>query len=175
MCIIVDSCALPKVFRTSDKGHKQFSTVCNWIVNGDGMLVYGGTKFKDELAGDHKWFVKFLRLLQDHGKAICADTKKVDDRQIKVQGLVADPDFDDPHLIALIGVTGCKLVATTDKRAEKFLLDKRLYPKGIAVPAIFKDAAKHSALLAAQNVGKCCCPKRKLNKKAKAQLGLPTQ
>jgi len=174
MCIVVDSCALPKVFRSSDKNHKKFSSVCNWIVNGDGVFVYGGTKFKAELAGDHKWFVKFLRLLQDHGKAICADTKKVDDRQVKVQTLVTDPDFDDPHLIALIGVTGCKLVATSDKRAEKFLLDKGLYPKGVSVPAIFKDSAKHAAMLTANNIGKCCCTSTRLNKKSRQQLGLPT-
>ena len=174
MCIIVDSCALPKVFRSSDKEHKKFQAVCDWIVHGEGTLVYGGSKFIDELTLDHRWFVRFLRLLQDQGKATCADKRKVDARQAKVQAMVTDPDFDDPHLIALVGVTGCKLVATSDKRAEKFLLDRSLYPKGINTPSIFKDSSKHTSLLTTQNVGKCCHPRKKLNKVAKNQLGLPT-
>lgn len=174
MCIVVDSCVLSKVFRSSDKNHKKFANVCSWIISGDGKLVYGGTKFIKEISEDQVWFLKFLRMLQESGKAVRADTKKVDARQKIVEGLVTDPDFDDPHLIALIGVTGCKLIATVDKRAEKFLQDKNLYPKGINTPAIFKDSAKHGALLTAQNIGKCCCPKKKLNKQHQTQIGLPT-
>lgn len=173
MCIIIDSCVLPKVFKEADKKHSIYRPVCEWIVNGNGTLVYGGKKFEEELFNDHKWFIRFLRLLQESGKAFRADGTKVDRRQEIVEAMVANPDFDDPHLIALLGVTGCQLICTGDARAEKFILDKKLYPKGSTVPAIYKNAKKHAKLLCTENIGKCCQGAHKLNKSNKAALGLP--
>jgi hypothetical protein len=173
MCIVIDSCVLSRVFRTSDKGHAKFKPVCDWIVHGDGMLVFGGTKFTAEICDAQLWFIKFLRLLTEMGKAHQADTAKVDKRQKVVEGLVKDKDFDDPHLIALLGVTGCQLICTDDKRAEKYLLDKTLYPKKRRPPAIYKGGKTQSVLLTAAHTGKCCEPKKRLNKSTKAHLGLP--
>jgi len=173
MCIVIDSCVLPKVFKESDKQHSNYRPVCDWIVNGQGALVYGGTKFEKEIFEHHKWFLKFLGLLQSQKKAIRADTAKVDRRQAVVERLVKDPDFDDPHLLALLGVTGCQLICTGDVRAEKFILDKKLYPKGAEVPSIFKDAKKHVKLLSSEYIGKCCTPCVKLNKENRKKIGLP--
>jgi len=60
--IVIDSCVLPKVFKASDKNHKDFAKVCEWIIHGDGKLVYGGTKQIKEISEDQLWFVKFLGL-----------------------------------------------------------------------------------------------------------------
>ena len=103
MCIIIDSCVLSKVFKKSNKGHTKLKPVCDWVVNGEGKIVFGGTKFIQEISIDQAWFLKFLRILKDCGKAIQADTKRVDARQAVVQSIVTNPDFDDPHLLALIG------------------------------------------------------------------------
>lgn len=173
MCIVIDSCVLPKVFKKADQQHNNYRAVCEWIVNGEGKIVYGGSKFEKEIFDHHKWFLKALGLLQSHGKAIRADKSKVDRRQAIVEKLVKDRDFDDPHLLALLGVTGCQLICTGDTRAEKYILDKALYPKGGSVPAIFKDGKKHTKLLSPAYIGKCCRPCEKINKESRVKLGLP--
>lgn len=173
MCIIVDSCVLPSVFRSSEKNHKNFKAVCDWIVTGDGTLVFGGTKFKKEITEHHLWFLKFLRLLKEQGKAFEADEKKVDARQKIVEKLENNPDFDDQHLVALIGVTGCKLICTVDKRAFKFLQDSSLYPKKIKPPLIYQNEKSHATLLCKANIGKCCNRSTKLNKSTRQSIGLP--
>jgi predicted nucleic acid-binding protein len=173
MCIIIDSCVLPKVFKKSDTQHEKYREVCEWIISGEGTLVFGGTKFTNEIYNDHKWFIKALGLLLSHKKAKRIENKKVDDRQEIVERLETNPDFDDPHLVALIGVTGCRLICTGDDRAGKFLRKKALYPKGAKVPSIYKNST-NADLLVKANIGKCCeKPPTKLNKKNQALLQLP--
>jgi hypothetical protein len=89
--------------------------------------------------------------------------------------LVTHPDFDALRLIALLGITGCKLICTDDKRAEKYWLNKKLHPEGKKPPAIYKDAKKHTCLLTPAHIGKCCTENNKLNKVEKIKLSLPTK
>lgn len=173
MCIIIDTCVLSAVFKASDTNHKNFKAVCDWIVSGDGTLVFGGTKFKQELVGNQGWFLRYLRLLKESGKAFEAVQQRVDNRQKIVESLESNPDFDDPHLIALIGVTGCRLICTNDKRAFKFLRKKTLYPNKVSPPSIYQNEKSHRALLCKENIAKCCPNSNKLNKKTRANLDLP--
>jgi len=41
--------------------------------------------------------------------------------------MVIEPDFDDPHIVALLNVSGCKRVCTNEKRALPFLEFEDLY------------------------------------------------
>ncbi len=45
MCIIIDANALPSVL----KREPELCPVFNWINEGKGKIVYGGTKYKEEL------------------------------------------------------------------------------------------------------------------------------
>ena len=47
-------------------------------------------------------------------------------------------DFDDPHLIALLNVSGCKNIITNDDKAIPFLKQKCLYTDRI-IPKIHKE------------------------------------
>jgi hypothetical protein len=49
MCIIIDADTLGLVFNPETKEHKKFKPVLEWINNGKGKIVYGGTKYEKEL------------------------------------------------------------------------------------------------------------------------------
>ncbi len=49
MCIIIDVNALNEVFNTDSVNHLEFKPVRDWIIEGKGKVLYGGTKYRDEL------------------------------------------------------------------------------------------------------------------------------
>lgn len=49
MTIVIDINVLPAVFNSSDNRHNEFKPVKEWIMKRLGFMVYGGTKYKDEL------------------------------------------------------------------------------------------------------------------------------
>lgn len=50
MPIIIDINCLGSVFDSRSKKHGDFKPVFDWITNGKGKLVYGGSTFKRELS-----------------------------------------------------------------------------------------------------------------------------
>jgi len=44
--------------------------------------------------------------------------------------LVDDKKFDDPHIVAILRLSGCGVVCTCDEKAIPFLKDKKLYGDG---------------------------------------------
>ena len=171
MCIVIDTNTLSKVFKNTDKKHSDFKPVLEWIKEGNGKIIVGGTTFNNELFEEVQWFIKAYRLLKQYNKVVEIDKKKVDTREKWVKSQIQDKDFDDPHIIALIGISGCKLLCTGDTRAVRFVHDKKLYPKGKLPPSIYTKA-KNKDLLCDNNLAPCCKPKVKLTNAVKANLTL---
>lgn len=117
------------VFNESNERHADFAAVKDWIDSRNGVVVYGGTKYKEELAETVR-FMRLLRLLRDAGKAITIVDKVVDDIESTVQNLTENTDCDDQHIIALLGAARCPLLCSVDNRSFPFVKDKALYPKG---------------------------------------------
>jgi hypothetical protein len=156
MCVIIDANTIGKVFDLRNADHKRFSPVAAWVTTGTGSVVYGGTKYLKELGGGR--YLDLFSQLAKAGRAVCINTKAVDDRARELKARVPDKEFDDEHLVALVGLSKCCLVCTDDVRALPYLKRKDLYPPGVRVPFIFRSPAdkKH-----------CCdrfivevCPKR---------------
>lgn len=159
MCIIIDTNTFSKVFESFNKHHSEFKPVLHWVCVGKGKVVYGGSKYKGELRKAKK-YLRLFTLLQSANKLVEISDEEIDREQTRIEQLVTDPDFDDPHLIAIVIVSGCKLICSEDSRADKYIKNKALYPKHFDRPRIYRQSS-HSDLLCDQNIADCCTPTHK--------------
>lgn len=159
MCIIIDTSALSSVFNRTSKVHLEFSPVFDWIIRGKGKVVYGGTKYKRELAQARR-YAKLFAELRRAGRTALVDDQKVDQEQRILEETSLPQDFDDPHLVAIVIVSHCKLICSNDSTAYLFFKDKTLYPEGVERPKIYSGYSNKS-LLVDENIADICkpCPK----------------
>lgn len=139
MCLVIDVNVISKVFNRRNVEHGRFEPVQVWVMAGTGSVIYGGSKYLKEL-GDGKYLSLFIELTKAR-RAIRVDKKAVDRRALEVKAKVLEEDFDDEHIVALVGVSKCCLVCTDDKRSVPYLRRRDLYPPGVKVPYIYRSLA----------------------------------
>ena len=100
MCIVIDINALSMVFSEENDRHKEFSLVKRWIEEKRGVVVYGGSKYKTELAKTIK-FARLLRVLRDAGKAVAILDSVVDQEELNVRRQTQNKGCDDPLCVNL--------------------------------------------------------------------------
>lgn len=160
MCIIIDSNTFHCVFDPKNEYSSDFQPVRNWLKQEPkAKLVYGGTKYKQELSKLKKYF-QYLVELRKMGRIAQIDDKLVDIEEGHIKKKINESevltkgkkkDFDDPHIIAILIVSGCRLFCSKDKRADKYLKMKTLYPKHFIRPSIYRDK-NHIHLLSKNNI-----------------------
>ena len=170
MAIIIDTNTFAEVFIRTSKDHHEFAPVLEWLLNGKGSAVYGGSTYLKELKKAAK-FIPVFRLLKETGKVIEGDSANIDDVEKSIKTTVNDPDFDDPHLAAIIIDTKCKILCTKDTRSLKFLKDKNIYPNGVSKPAYY-TSCKNSNLLCDKYIHDLHKPLLKLPKKTANKVAL---
>jgi hypothetical protein len=151
MCIVIDINTLASVFSESAEDHCKFAPVADWILNGRGFLVYGGTKYMRELHKTKK-YLDFVKQLQVARKAVVIDQLAVDKREKEIISITVDTDCDDQHIIAIHCVSGCRLLCSKDSRSYKFVRNRMNYPKGVKRPAIYCGRRSNSRLLRDENI-----------------------
>ena len=156
MCIVIDINAIPSVFKCEANDHPEFRPVREWIIDGKGKMVYGGTKYKEELS-KLKHYHNFIAELSRKGKIVMIDENKVDEEQQKIIQRTSNRKFNDPHLVAIIVASGCRLLCTNDKKLVPFIKDKKLYGNHASRPSIYSNS-KNSRLLNDRNIADCCGP-----------------
>lgn len=126
--------------------------------------------------GEGRYLSLFTELVKAN-RAVKIDTRSVDDRESELRAKVRDEAFDDPHILALVGVSRCCLVCTDDVRMLPYLKRKDLYPPGVKVPRTYRSLAdrKHCCTKTMVEV----CPPRasaptQRRKKAKSRPKLDT-
>ena len=134
MPILVDTNCLGNVFSRKSVRHAEFKPVLEWVRNGSGKFVYGGTTYLNEVP---EKYLRILRYFKELNKVIYGDRDRIDEIEKTNKELITDPDFDDPHLIAIALVTRCKLICSEDKRSIKFVKNRIFYPKGVSPPAYY--------------------------------------
>lgn len=139
MCIVVDINTLAPVFNEQCQDHAAFAPVRMWILYGKGCLVYGGTKFKNELVRALR-YLKLIRKLKDAHKACEIDATVVDAKETVVIEQTEGTDCDDQHIIALLSVSGCMLFCSADGRAVPYLHDRRFFPNRRQRPRVYRSA-----------------------------------
>lgn len=171
MAIIIDANCLSNVFDKTCAEHDEFSPVYDWIIYGKGKLVFGGTKYVEELSKLTR-ILKFINILKKYkNKVVVLDKNLVDAEQARIEGLIEDPDFDDPHIPAMVIISQCRLLCSRDARSERFVLNKTLYPRGSKPPKYYKGK-QHSKLLNDRNIPAKYKPLTKLNNDEKEVLGV---
>jgi len=162
MCIIIDTNTFSSVFDRTSGDHHNFSPVLNWIIEGEGKIIYGGSKYKLELRTAAK-FLKLFGQLKRSRKVIEVDEAEVDKYQADLEIIERHKDFDDSHLVAICYVSKCRLICSVDKRAFRFLTRKDFYPQNSPRPSIY-SGNKNSDLLCRKYFAPICEPCERLNK-----------
>lgn len=150
MCIIIDACVLPLVFKNEDPN---FIPVYNWIFKGKGKMVFGGSKYSEELDRLSR-YLNIIQELSRINKVVVVDKEAIDLCVKRLKKIEPKPDFDDPHIVAIVEESGCRVVCTTDGRSDKYLKDKRFYKKS-KKPSIYRTKY-HSNLLVCKNIVSVC-------------------
>ena len=150
MCIVADPPTLVPMFKVTDPEHLAFAPVRNWVVDGPGKFVIGGTKYKTELMAVAS-IIAFLKELEKRGKIIRKSDSDVDAEESAVKLIEPTKDFDDPHLVALVRLTGCKLICIRDPRSHRFLRAAKLYRATRDRPRLY-TRAKNASLLTLPNI-----------------------
>ncbi|QGX40594.1 hypothetical protein [Permianibacter aggregans] len=105
MCVVIDTCSISVVFDRGNLLHKNFAPVLEWIVNGGGKLVMGGSKYLKEIENMSRYLALF-KTLDDARKIVRVDRGAVDKKQRELEKLLRHSAFDDPHIVALLSRNG---------------------------------------------------------------------
>lgn len=151
MCIVIDINTLHLVFTGAET---DFTPVRDWIIHDKGKVVIGGSKFSAELLRAGK-YLKIFGELKKRRKLVSIDNEKVNLKEEEIKHNVP-AKCNDAHIIAIISVSGCKLVCSVDSSSYPFLKQRNLYPTG-GVPKIYSRKG-NSDLLNDQNIADCCKP-----------------
>jgi hypothetical protein len=114
----------------------------------------GGATYNKELSAVRS-IIGLLAELERRGKIVRRANAEVDAEESKVRQIEPSKDFDDPHLVALVRLTGCKLICIRDLRAHRFLRAAHFYRRLQDRPRLY-TRAKNSPLLCAANIAPCC-------------------
>jgi predicted nucleic acid-binding protein len=169
MCIVVDTNVFQRVFDTTNAEHANYKEVRNWIYNGKGKIVFGGTTYFKENIANSRRNRNVIAILKGFNKVHEADAKKVDEHEIRIKGLIKNSDFDDPHIAAIICTCGCKLIATWDKASVKYLKMSKIY-KGYSDIPRFYLSNRNKNLLVDASIAECCKPVIKLRKAQQSKI-----
>lgn len=138
MCVVIDTNTLASVFNEKCSKHAEFRPVLEWIQSGRGLLVYGGTRYKEELAKAFH-YLKLVRQMRDAGQAVAICDKAVDTRETEVRRKTNGSQCDDQHMIALLGASRCTLFCSDDARADPYVKDRTLYPARMPRVRIYRS------------------------------------
>lgn len=154
MCIVVDPPLFLAMFKADNPDHLKYLPVRQWVDRGLGKFVIGGSMYQKELHGVRS-IIHLLHEYERKGRVVKNAEATVDAEVAAVRAIEPTQDFDDPHLVALIRVTGCRLICVNDPRSHKFLRDSRFYVKLKDRPKLY-TRAKNNVLLCNSNIGPCC-------------------
>ncbi len=151
MCLVIDINAFHSVFEASSSDYLEFEPVYRWLCgNSRSKLVYGGSRYREELVKMGK-YLGYLVELKRSRRVAEIDDGKVDEKETELIRKVNRADFDDAHIVAIFAVSGCRVYCSKDKRSFKYLKRKSLYPKGQKPPSIY-TRRNNEHLLCAENI-----------------------
>lgn len=150
MCIVIDMNVLPSILNAKAVDHYKYIDVYKWVFEGKGFIVFGGTHYIRELRALGS-YLGIISELQRKGRTRRVIDELVDKEEVRVAKLLKGSGCDDCHLIAIIRTSGCRLICSNDKRADKYLKSRKCYLKGQRPPHIYRDK-NHKHLLCDKNI-----------------------
>ncbi len=157
MCLVIDANCFALVFNSNTKEHGKFVPVLNWITEGRGRMIYGGTKYNTELE-QLNWMLGIVAELSRRRRTIQIPNETVDPIATALKAKFPEAHFDDEHIAALVIASRCCVVCTNDNPAISYL--KRVdvfsdYP-GVERPKIYRGHKNHRALCCDAHVVRIC-------------------
>ncbi|WP_333661533.1 hypothetical protein [Chishuiella changwenlii] len=162
MAIIIDTNCLANVFSKSSDKHNEFKPVLDWILKGKGFLIYGGSKYNEELKKTPK-YLPILRLLKDVGKVHKGNDDNIDNIENSISKTNTSKLFNDIHILAICLDTKCNLVCSEDTTSIPFITDPKHFGKGNIRPN-FYTSSRNKDILDDKYVNQCYKPLCKINK-----------
>ena len=124
MCVIIDMNVWPAF--CADPAAAALSEVDRWLTSGKGRVVYGGTKYGEELAQ----VAAAVQLL--FGYAQAGTAKKYPDGPIDTDAARLEKDAEtesnDHHILALARASGARILCTGDRALMSDFTNRRLVP-----------------------------------------------
>jgi rRNA-processing protein FCF1 len=143
--IVLDINCYHLVFQPKSNSNDSFYYIHQWVTKEKcACFVYGGTKYKCELEKIPKYH-KIINQLKNAGKFIEINAQMIDENARQLKIICSDTNFDDEHIIAILNISGCKLVCTKDIKAQEYIKRKDFYSDK-KVPRIYSKS-KHKRLL----------------------------
>ena len=154
MCIVIDTNTIPSVLNPKISDHHEFRPILNWLDTRKTKIVYGGTKYKEELEKMPKYF-QMLSEMRRAGKVHEAYDDDVDRVQEEINQTTDHKNFNDQAIVAIVIVSRCRLICSKDKKSFPFLTLKTLYPRGFKRPKIYTGSRNVDLLYHHHIVGRC--------------------
>jgi hypothetical protein len=155
MCVVIDPPLFIPIFKTKDPKHKEFVHLINWVKKeGKGKLVFGGDEYLRQLRKISS-ILPYLQELRKIHKIINVDSRLVNAAEKFAIKQAKTANFDDAHLVGIVSVSGCRVVAVDDPRCHRFLKSSKLYLNNVKPPKLY-TGAKNKNILSAQNLATCC-------------------
>lgn len=166
MCIVVDTNCMSSVFKTSTSDHAEFKPVKEWILDGKGKIVIGGSKYLKEIRS----YLPIIAELSKVNKVVKICSATIDQEHLNLDGKLKHKNYDDPHVIALLSISKCKVICSKDERAYPFFKQRELYISK-KVPSIY-HSSKQKHLLCDTNLIDKCLPCEKLKKEIRNKMNI---
>ena len=142
MCLVVDTNCIALVFNKANSEHPKFAPILKWLFQGNGRMIYGGKKYKSELAQMHR-YGGILAELRRKGRLVEMPGSDVDAAAVKLKKKIPSKNFNDEHIVALVILSRCCIVCSNDRASYQFLQRRDLYPKGMKPPKIYNQSRHH--------------------------------
>ena len=155
MCAIIDPPIMTSLFSETDQHHSDFAPLKRWLLSKFGKIIVGGTKYKKELSFMRS-VLGVLAEFERSGKILRVPDSEVDAEVEILLKIYGGKDFDDPHLVALVRLTKCRIVCLRDVRARRHLLDVKFYGGSAKLRPKLYTRARNSNLLCERNVALYC-------------------
>ena len=146
--IVLDINCFHSVFDIDSSDNADFCHVLHWVKKQKyACFVYGGTKYNSELKKiiRNKKYISFISELNRARKFVEINAQLIDDYAIHLKRICSDTDFDDEHIVAILNISGCKLVCTKDIRAQEYIKRKDFYSDK-KIPRIYSSGKQRSLL-----------------------------
>lgn len=166
MCIVVDTNSMASVFKATSSDHEEFKPVKDWIIEGKGKLVIGGSDYLREISS----YIAIITELSKANKVIRLNLEDIDSETSILKDKIEHKNYDDPHIIALLSISRCRLICSKDSRAYPYFKNGNLY-KNRKAPLIYKSS-RNKNLLCDRNISEVCLPCIKLKKETVNNINL---
>ncbi len=169
MCTVIDANTFSYFCNPGSSMYSDFQPVRDWIENSNRKIVYGGTDYQNHLDSDRK-FLGYLMEQWRKGKIERLNKNEVDRVRDVLKGNYTRADFDDHHIVAIVLISGCKLVCSRDSGLRKLIdacysnsgrstIKRQLRIRNFRKPRIYSGRGSASTLrrrTSSSNCGPCC-------------------